>query len=359
MLAAGRPAPPVEPWNAGGVLHILPTVSHDRALLKISLREPRTRCRAAARRHPGVRRTPGPGRHLLDLRCRGAATGLGLPPDPGGCRRQAARATPGASRPSRAGRPAAKLRVLFYTCAGGNDLLAAATAHGDPHPAAGPRAVLRAGCPRRQWRPCLLGPAQPRPRRLWRASPRHRRGRRIRPRRRGAGRRPQRGGPQARRGAADRPALRHPLPVDPRPSSCRTTTTISTTTRPTTGSSPSRPTPSCGRPRAPRSGCTTRNSCPTRRARAASAAPGGWRVAEFRHAALWPAAGGAAVRLPPLDGAAWPDRRLRPADDRGLAAAPDGGGRDRAPDQRPLDPARLVAPANGANGMPIWKPMAA
>jgi hypothetical protein len=125
LLAAGRPAvAQPEPWDAGGVLHILPTVSHDRALLKVSLLEPQHRAPVL----------------ILDgLRVFGERQDLvgtcwtfdaeGLQPawdyrltlvdsddkplcDPWSL----------STFPAPGDRPR-RLRVLFYTCAGGNDLL--------------------------------------------------------------------------------------------------------------------------------------------------------------------------------------------------------------------------------------------
>lgn len=110
-------------WQAGRVAHILPTVSHDRALLVASLTEPLERPPVL---HLDGRRVPGQRTDTEGLHWSFDAQGL----EP--ARRYTLDLTDAAGRPlcdawplstfpAPGDRPR-RLRVLFYTCAGGHDL---------------------------------------------------------------------------------------------------------------------------------------------------------------------------------------------------------------------------------------------
>ena len=333
--------------------HILPTVSHERALLTSpcatrSTGRPCSTSTASGSSANGRTwsATAGPS-------TRKACTGLGLPPRFGATPTTSRFATPGrpSTFPAPGDQAAQASRVLFFTCAGGHDV-PAATAHGDPHPAAGPRArfdphVSGAIGDHVYW-DLRSGPAS------IRASPRIAEvGQFARVKGR-ARRRPQRGGAETRRGPqivplyGTRAAGRSPTLPAGRPRLLRQR-------RGRRRLITFRPTPSC----CAASRATQRlyypDSCPMRRA---PLGLGGTRVDGpcrriFGTLRYRPVARGAAVRLPPLD---WRLRRRPAATSRRRTkmararAWPTARPRDliNIPPPRPAGP-----PANGANGTPI------
>jgi hypothetical protein len=116
--------PPAQPWQAGPVLHILPTVGHDRFMVKLSLREPAP---IGLRLFADNRRIWGRATDSAAETWQFAAEGL----EPG--RRYLLHLTDAAGRPLCDPWPLStfpalsdqprSLRVLFFTCAGGHDLL--------------------------------------------------------------------------------------------------------------------------------------------------------------------------------------------------------------------------------------------
>lgn len=118
-------APPARAgaWQSGKLAHILPTVSHERALLVASVTEPLDRPPVL---HLGNRRVPGRRTDTAGLHWEFDAQGL----EP--ARRYTLHLLDAAGRPladpwplttfPTPGEAPQKLRVLFYTCAGGHDL---------------------------------------------------------------------------------------------------------------------------------------------------------------------------------------------------------------------------------------------
>ena len=110
-------------WDGGGLRHILPTVSHDRMLIKLSLAEPQQRPPVL---HVGGQPVPGRRTDTRGLHWAFSATGL----EP--ARRYTLSLADAAGRPLCEDWPLAtfpapgdspqRLRVLFYTCAGGHEL---------------------------------------------------------------------------------------------------------------------------------------------------------------------------------------------------------------------------------------------
>lgn len=117
------PAAHAASWNSGGLAHLLPTVSHDRVLLVASLVEPATRPPVL---HLGNRRVTGRRTDTEGLHWEFDAAGL----EParrytlhllGANGRPLCDPWPLATFPAPGDAPP-RLRVLFYTCAGGHDL---------------------------------------------------------------------------------------------------------------------------------------------------------------------------------------------------------------------------------------------
>lgn len=123
LAAALAGAQPTAAWNAGPVAHVLPTVSHERMLVKLSLREPAAGplfLHLDNRRVPGRRTDTGGEFWSFDAAGLDAARTYTLSlTDAGG--RPLCDSWPLATFPAPGERPRS-LRVLFFTCAGGHDI---------------------------------------------------------------------------------------------------------------------------------------------------------------------------------------------------------------------------------------------
>jgi hypothetical protein len=151
-----------ESWDRGRLLHLLPTVSHDRFLIKASLdhrlaSEPEL---VVGTNKVRGQRNPGNGSFWqFDVPGLNPATTyqLSLTGDDG---RALCEPWPLATFPAPTAMPE-RLRVMIYTCGGGHDALNADLPEGKINwlPSMLRRPVLQARCPDRKWRPSLLGSA--------------------------------------------------------------------------------------------------------------------------------------------------------------------------------------------------------
>ena len=122
LLPFGHATAAVDAWNAGLVAHLLPTVSHDRILLKASFHEP---LREVPLLHVGGRLVAGERTDSEGFFWQFDATGL-EPSRPYGLILTDARGRPLCDEWPLATFPAAddqprQLRLLIFTCAGGHD----------------------------------------------------------------------------------------------------------------------------------------------------------------------------------------------------------------------------------------------
>lgn len=122
LLPFGHATAAVEGWNGGLVAHLLPTVSHDRILLKASFHEP---LREVPLLHVGGRLVAGERTDSEGFFWQFDATGL-EPSRPYGLILTDARGRPLCDEWPLATFPAAddqprQLRLLIFTCAGGHD----------------------------------------------------------------------------------------------------------------------------------------------------------------------------------------------------------------------------------------------
>jgi len=123
LPAGGRAVPRCDRRSDDLLVHVLPTVSHDRMLLKVSLREPQAappELRVGRRAFPGQRTDTGGTHWMFDARGLAPATRYTLELRAGGCR--LAEPWELATFPAPDACPE-RFRVLVYTCAGGHDLL--------------------------------------------------------------------------------------------------------------------------------------------------------------------------------------------------------------------------------------------
>ncbi len=167
--AAGHEGGPnTTDWDQGDVVHMLPTSSPDRILLKVSFRQPLD---AAPVLHAGDQRLRGVRSdtrgsywqfHAGDLKA-GTPHQLALTASDG---RRLCQPWTLSTMPALDDTPA-KLRLLVYSCAGGHDIFSKGpdgiwvpACRGSPEVAAA-RPVLRTGCARRKRRPCVLGSSGP------------------------------------------------------------------------------------------------------------------------------------------------------------------------------------------------------
>lgn len=112
------------PWDSGAIVHLLPTVSHDRALIKASFKAPLDQAPRLAMGAAVVRgeRTDRYGKHWqFDVQGLAPARSYRLALDDGRGRALAESWTL-ATFPAPDARPE-RLRVLFYCCAGGHEAL--------------------------------------------------------------------------------------------------------------------------------------------------------------------------------------------------------------------------------------------